>query len=181
MANTIEKWLNHEFSSGTVAGDDYKKFQRAAKADLKKKAESVGYTLHSFRPGHYEFSAVLCDTETEKFIYVAIRDVRYYGNKWYNEVLYRTMENDKDNRTIIIYPYRFQEREKKFRQKLLSWRKEPFKGKITIKPQGDYYSVNQKTAISTALVHSSGPNDFENDLEYLRADEQTLEKSNEKS
>ncbi len=97
MANTIEKWLNHEFSSGTVAGDDYKKFQRAAKADLKKKAESVGYTLHSFRPGHYEFSAVLCDTETEKFIYVAIRDVRYYGNKWYNEVLYRTMENDKDS------------------------------------------------------------------------------------
>lgn len=55
-----------------------------------------------------------------------------------------SMENDKDNRTIIIYPYRFQEREKKFRQKLLSWRKEPFKGKITIKPQGNYYSVNQK-------------------------------------
>ena len=97
MANTIEKWLNHEFSSGTVAGDDYKKFQRAAKADLKKKAEAVGYTLHSFRPGHYEFSAVLRDADTGNFIYVAIVDVRYYGNKWYNEVLYRTMKDDKDS------------------------------------------------------------------------------------
>lgn len=45
----------------------------------------------------------------------------------------------------------------------------------------NYYSVNQKTAISTALVHSSGPNDFENDLEYLRALQQTLEKSHEQS
>ena len=55
-----------------------------------------------------------------------------------------SMETDPKNRTIIIYPFRFNEREKKFRQKLICWRNEPFKGKITIKPQGDYYSVNQK-------------------------------------
>lgn len=96
MANTVEKWLNYEFSSGPVAGDDYKKFQRTAKADLKKKAESVGYTLHSFHPGHYEFSAVLRDNETGNFIYVAIMDVRGLYNQWYKQVLYRTMAHDKD-------------------------------------------------------------------------------------
>ena len=96
MANAMEKWLNYEFSSGTVAGDDYKKFQRAAKADLKKKAETAGYTLHSFHAGHYDFSAVLRDAETGKLIYVAISDVRFFRNQWYTEVLYRTMKHDKD-------------------------------------------------------------------------------------
>ena len=97
MANkNLLKWLNYEFSSGTVAGQDYLAFQRAAKADLKKQAESVGYTLHSFTKGHYWFSAVLLDNETGNFIYISISDVRFFQNKWFTNVLYRTMKHDKD-------------------------------------------------------------------------------------
>ena len=39
----VEDWLNHEFSTGGYAGKDYLDFQRAAKRDLKKIAQSAGY------------------------------------------------------------------------------------------------------------------------------------------
>ncbi|OHT01915.1 hypothetical protein TRFO_31155 [Tritrichomonas foetus] len=50
---------------------------------------------------------------------------------------------DPHHRTIVIYPFRFKLREKQFKEKLKCWRGE-FKGIVTIKPQGGYYSVNQK-------------------------------------
>lgn len=95
MANVMEKWVNYEFSSGTTSGKDYLAFQRSAKADLKKQAESAGYILHFFNKGHYWFSAVLRDEITENFIYLSIPDVRG-NNEWYKNVLYRTMQHDKD-------------------------------------------------------------------------------------
>lgn len=42
MANTMEKWLGYSFSSGSYTGDDYKKFQRAARANLKKQCAEYG-------------------------------------------------------------------------------------------------------------------------------------------
>lgn len=95
MANTMEKWLNHTFSSGCETGQDYDAFQRAARADLKKQAKAVGYALHKFYPNHYEFSAVLRDETTGEFVYVSISDVRC-GKRWYDQVLYRTMAHEKD-------------------------------------------------------------------------------------
>ncbi len=37
----IEKWLGFQFSSGPYVGDDYKSFQRDAKACLKKVSQSI--------------------------------------------------------------------------------------------------------------------------------------------
>ncbi len=96
MASTMEKWLNHTFSSGSKTGQDYAAFQRVARADLRKQAKAAGYALHEFNPNHYEFSAVLRDEITGKFVYIAISDVRYSRNEWYTCVLYRTMAHDKD-------------------------------------------------------------------------------------
>lgn len=53
-------------------------------------------------------------------------------------------ETDSKQRTLIIYPYRFQMREKQFIEKLKLWRDEPFRGMILIQPQGGHYSVNEK-------------------------------------
>ena len=55
----------------------------------------------------------------------------------------RGVKLDPEHRTLVVYPFRFNLREKQFREKLKCWRKE-FRGTITIKPQGGYYSVNQK-------------------------------------
>ena len=96
MASTMEKWINHTFSSGSETGQDYDAFQRAARADLRKQAKAAGYALHKFHPNHYDFSAVLRDEITGEFVYIAISDVRYRRNEWYTRVLYRTMAHDKD-------------------------------------------------------------------------------------
>lgn len=90
------KWLNHTFSSGTDPLPDYVEFQRKMRFDLKRIAKNNNLELHSFNKNHYEFSAVLKDIHEDKFIYVSISDVRYWKNEWYNNVLIRTMEHDKD-------------------------------------------------------------------------------------
>lgn len=89
-----DKWLNHQFSSGSYAGDDYLKFQRDCKSDLNKMAKDNGLTLHKFMKNHYCFSAVL-KTEDDKFIYVSHSDVRH---KLLNsdQILVRTMKHDED-------------------------------------------------------------------------------------
>lgn len=94
----INEWKNHEFSTGGIAGEDYKKFQRQMKTDLKKQAVKEGFELHSFDPGHYEFSAVLSKQigNEERFIYVSISDVRFFKNHWADHVLVRTMKHDHD-------------------------------------------------------------------------------------
>ena len=93
----VEDWVEHQFSTGPCAGKDYIGFQRAARRDLKKAAQSAGFTLHKFLPNHYCFSAVLRHQEdTEIFAYVSVSDVRIGSSRWYEQVLYRTMKHEKD-------------------------------------------------------------------------------------
>lgn len=92
-----EDWLERQFSTGATAGKDYIDFQRAARRDLKKAAQSAGFTLHRFLPNHYCFSAVLQHQEdTEVFAFVSVNDVRIGSAIWYEQVLYRTMKHEKD-------------------------------------------------------------------------------------
>lgn len=92
----LEKWLGYKFSTGVEAGEDYKKFQRAARASLKKICEAENITIYSFHGNHYTFSAVLKNMETEKYVFVSISDVRHWQDEWYYKVLIRTMEHEKD-------------------------------------------------------------------------------------
>ena len=71
-APVVEDWLEHQFSTGVYTGKDYVSFQRAARRNLKKAAQSAGFTLHRFFPNHYCFSAVLQHQEdAEFFAYVS--------------------------------------------------------------------------------------------------------------
>ena len=60
-----------------------------------KKNLPEGYSLHSFSGGHFCFSCVI-KTNTEKFIYLSIFDVRYSPNEWKDKILIRQMEHEKD-------------------------------------------------------------------------------------
>lgn len=95
VANKLEKWMTHRFSSSGCAGKDYLAFQREARTDLKKQALAAGYGLSQFNKGHYCFSAVLQDEETGDFVYVSVSDVRFSPG-WYSNVLYRAMAHEKD-------------------------------------------------------------------------------------
>lgn len=91
-----KKWLDHKFSTGCYAGEDYLKFQKEMRTDLRKQAVNNGLVIYSFNKNHYEFSAVLKSAYTDKFVYVQIPDVRFFQNEWFTNVLYRTMANEKD-------------------------------------------------------------------------------------
>lgn len=90
------KWVGFQFASRIHPSDDYLSFQRDAKADLKKMANTAGFELDQFNKNHFEFSAVLKHRETGEFIYIRISDVRYFPDQWWNNVLIRTMQHDRD-------------------------------------------------------------------------------------
>ena len=96
MNKTLKKWMGYRFSSGGVTGEDYNQFQREMRADLKKQAKAVGLEVIAFRKNHYEFSAVLKNPLTGKYVYVSISDVRFWQDEWTYHTLYRRMKHEKD-------------------------------------------------------------------------------------
>lgn len=89
-----EKWFGYEFESGCCTTKEYEQFQRDCKSDLKKMASENGLELYDFNKNHFCFSAVLSDGE--KYVYVGISDVRYFGWDSNTRVLIRTMQHAKD-------------------------------------------------------------------------------------
>lgn len=90
----LEKYLNYEFSSGCYTGEDYKQFERKYINYLKSLCKDNGWEFVRALKNHYEFSAFL--KANNQFVYFNISDVRYWLNEWYNHILIRTAESDKD-------------------------------------------------------------------------------------
>ncbi len=90
----LHPFVDYLFSSGGITGDDYKIFERKFK-NVIKKILPEGYTIHSWHSNHYQCSWVII-TPNENYIYASISDVRYWQNEWFTNILYRTMESDKD-------------------------------------------------------------------------------------
>lgn len=95
--NFLEKWYNRKIQDdGAYTSNEYTQFQREYRGVLKEIGKENNMNLHSFNKSHYEFSAVMQSNKTNKFYYVSIPDVRYFNNEWANNILYRTMEHEKD-------------------------------------------------------------------------------------
>lgn len=90
----LEKYLGYEFSSGCYTGEDYKKFERKYINYLKKICKENDWELVSIGKNHYEFSVFF--KYLDKYVYMRISDVRYFPNEWYNHILVRTADNEKD-------------------------------------------------------------------------------------
>ena len=99
MANIkdLEKYVNHEFSSGCYTGDDYKSFQTKYINYLKSVCKNNNWRLLNVGKNHYCFSAFIKSAEN-KCVYISISDVRYFSNEWYDHILIRTAENETDYR-----------------------------------------------------------------------------------
>lgn len=93
----IKKWKDINIEDwGGVTSDEYKEFQRNYKSVLKDIGKQIGFDLYSFNGNHYEFSAVMKSNTTNKYYYISISDVRYFKNEWAENILYRTMEHERD-------------------------------------------------------------------------------------
>ena len=93
----LEKYLDHEFSSGCYTGDDYKTFQTKYINYLKSVCKDNHWQLVNVNKNHYCFSAFIKSAEN-KCVYISISDVRYFSNEWYNHILIRTAKNEQDYR-----------------------------------------------------------------------------------
>ena len=98
---TIDKFLSIWYDKNIEdwGGDtslEYRNFQSNYRSVLKEICKDINMELHSFNKNHYEFTAIIKSNVTEKFYYISIVDVRIWKNEWANNILYRTMEHDKD-------------------------------------------------------------------------------------
>lgn len=93
MKTLIQKWINHNFSSGGVVGDDFKKFFREFKKSIQKECKEFNMELVSINRGHYYISGFL--KKKEKYMYFSISDVRHFKD-WHKKVYYRTVKHEKD-------------------------------------------------------------------------------------
>lgn len=91
----MKSYLHKEIEDyGGVTSPDYKTFETKYKNYIKKVAKEVNGELVKFNPNHYEFSCFV--KRNDKYVYISICDVRYFKNQWYNNILIRTAQNEKD-------------------------------------------------------------------------------------
>lgn len=90
----LQKYLDYEFSSGCYTGDDYKTFQTKYINYLRSLCRQQNWELVNVGRNHYEFSAFI--KNQNNYVYFSISDVRFFRNEWYNKILIRTAENEKD-------------------------------------------------------------------------------------
>ena len=105
---SLRSFFDYTFSSGGVAGDDFKSFNTKLRNAIKK-ALPAGYVLHDWHKNHYECSWVV-KTPSNHFVYSSISDVRFWPNEWATNILIRTMAHDKDwsggpNQRTSIFSY----------------------------------------------------------------------------
>ena len=90
----IEKWIGNEFESSSGKTPEFAQFSRDFKKHLKGVAGAEYELIYS--AGHFYVSGFFKNKATGKYAYFSTSDVRYFKDAWYNDVLVRTVEHDKD-------------------------------------------------------------------------------------
>lgn len=94
--NSLKKYLGYRFSSGGVIGSDFKSFSTKLRNYIKAVCDENGLEMVSYNRNHYEASGFLKYTKTGQYIYWSISDVRFWQDEWYNSVLIRLADHEKD-------------------------------------------------------------------------------------
>ena len=97
LPHPLQKYWDHEFSSGPCPGPDYLAFQASFGRWLKKLLAGYDVDLHK---SHYEFSVVVTrrgkDGASDRYVYMSISDVRFFPKEWVYHILVRQMEHATD-------------------------------------------------------------------------------------
>lgn len=94
VPTTLEGFKNWEFTSGGYTGKDFKRFARLFKNHIKKSLSSGFELVNPSKNNHYYLCGFI--TNGTKYVYFSISDVRYFPNKWINDIMYRTAQHEKD-------------------------------------------------------------------------------------
>lgn len=91
----LKKYLNYEFPYSSYTTNDYKIFQTKYINYIKNICKQNNWEVVNVGKNHYYFSLFIKNREN-KYIYLAISDVRYNMNQWYYHILIRRAEHEKD-------------------------------------------------------------------------------------
>lgn len=89
----IEQWVDYRFESSCSTTEEFKAFARDFKKAIKGNLP-VGCVLADWNRGHFEVFGFI--SKNGKYVYFSISDVRYWQNKWYENILIRTAKDIKD-------------------------------------------------------------------------------------
>ena len=90
----MNKWLDYTFESSRGLTEEFAQFAKDFKKELIK-AIDPDFELVNYLRGHFDISGFLKD-RYGKFIYFSTSDVRYFKNEWFNNILIRTAQHEKD-------------------------------------------------------------------------------------
>lgn len=91
----MRKWIGHEFESSSQTTKEFTSFANDFKKHiLKNLSETV--KIITFNKGYFYVSGFLKSTESEKYVYFSISDVRYFKEDWNKKILIRTAKNESD-------------------------------------------------------------------------------------
>ena len=93
IPESLEGFINWEFSSGTTIGEDFSIFASKFRSYIKKNLPDNS-ELKNFNVSHYELFGFI--HRNGKYVDFSISDVRHFPNEWYEDILIRTAENDQD-------------------------------------------------------------------------------------
>lgn len=91
----IKSYLGYQFESSSTLTPEFAEFARLVKHTIKKSLPD-SLELVSFNRGHFYFSGFIKNKITGKYAYFNANDVRGGNDDWYNRLLIRTAENDRD-------------------------------------------------------------------------------------
>ena len=91
----IESWLKVYFESSCSPTPEFSSFARQFKAYVKKMCGS-DFEIAGWNRGHFYLSGFIKNKKTNKLAYFMTSDVRYFPGQWYNNLLVRTAEHERD-------------------------------------------------------------------------------------
>lgn len=92
IPTSLNVFKNWTFSSGCTTGEDFKIFTRKFKSVIVKAMSNA--KLVNFSSNHYFLSGFF--EKNGKYVYFSISDVRFFPKEWFNHILVRTAQHDKD-------------------------------------------------------------------------------------
>lgn len=90
---TIERWVGYEFESSSGTTKEFLEFAKDFKKYIKTNLPE-GAELVSFSKGHFEVYGFI--KREDKYVYFSISDIRHFSDGWYNDILIRTANDEKD-------------------------------------------------------------------------------------
>jgi hypothetical protein len=92
---TIQQWKDIQFESSSALTPQFASFARAYKKAI---IETLGnkFALVSWNRGHFYISTFFRNTLTGKLVYLSCSDVRFFPQAWYDNILIRTAEHERD-------------------------------------------------------------------------------------